>query len=545
MEISDILVIGFCIGYLIFMYIFSAGRTMRIDKRMHLLFCVPICAAAFHIAMTDLDVCLTGLYIGVFLAAGCFFLECLKSQRRLCIAAILCVLLTIIPCLSCSGYRNPGYTEEFNKGFHMMKEHYVLSEYKEIDWDSLYEKYVGIFRKADEAKDLDMAFDAWQCFTKEFHDAHVAAALIRNDDAARKNYSKNHVGYDYGFCLVTMEDGRTVFVNVAEQSEAYAMGIRDGMTMVSFDGQKVDVLKKNGNIWFSAFPDKENEAFYQSLTVTASGGETVSVTYLDEAGKEKTVELTQQGNNYDRFKKTIEQMSGYKEQTNLSYEMVSDDTACLIINDMLVDPLVKYGSEDEEDAEYEGVKAKLKDQIKKMKEEGATKLIIDLRSNPGGYLDMSAALASLFISEECFAAGEGRYNADTGGYEMIDSINIKPDNIWGDGEIVLLVNSETASAAELFTYFMGNLDNVTIMGMTKTVGSAMATGGYELNWFQLYFPIMLVLDEEANVLIDSDASGISNMPLDVQIPLDDEAFSAIFEEGKDYVLDYAVEYLNR
>jgi len=542
MEIKDILVIGFCMIYLVFLYVYLAGKRMRLVPSSRFLFVVPFFVAAFHIAMTDLEVCLLGLYIGVILSAGCFFLKNEKNQKRLCIIAGLCILATVIPCLKSPQYRCPHYTEEFEKGFYVMKEHYVLSEYKEIDWDSLYKKYIVLFQKADAKKDLNQAYDAWRSFTNEFHDAHVYSMLEKNDDAANEIYMKNHAGNDYGFCLVTLADGRTVFANVDEKSEAYAEGIRDGLSVTAFNGICMDKAKKDADIWFLGFPDKENEAFYRSLAVTCLGEEKISVTYKDRNGKEQTVELSQQGNHYERFKETKKELSGYKERTNLSYEMVSEDTACLFIQDMMVNPLVKFGATEDED-KYGGLKAKLIDQIEKMKAEGATKLIIDLRSNPGGYLDMSMAMAALFTSEECFAAAEGQYNKETGQYEIVDSVNLKPENVWGDGDIVLLVNAETASAAELFVYFMGKLPNVTIMGMTKSVGSAMGVNGYHLERFILYFPMILMLDENAEVLIDSDTSGISNMPLDVKIPLDDKAFQAIFEKHEDYVINYAVEYL--
>nr|MDE5778348.1 hypothetical protein [Lachnospiraceae bacterium] len=411
MEIGDIIIIGFSILYTIFLYSFSKGRMVKVERRLYFLFCVPLLAAALHIAKTDIDICLLGLYIGAFLPAICFFFEDVRWHKRLCIAAAFCTGLTVIPCIFYSGYRNPLYSEEFKEGVQMMRKYYVLSEYKGIDWDSLYDKYLVLFQEADTAKDLNAAFEAWQNFTMEFNDAHVSSYLTDGDDNHRRKYMQKHIGYDYGFCMVTLEDGRTVFANVDKDGEAYAVGIRDGMTVLSFDSKDIDTLKQDGDMWFSVFPDKENEAFFQSLAVTSSGAENVKVVYLDKSGREQTVELSGQGSNYERFRKTINQMLGFMEQTNLSYKMVNEDTACLVINDMSLDPMVRYASafETDEDEKYGGLKAKMKDQVKKMKEEGAKNLIIDLRSNPGGHLEMSMALASLFIDKKYFAAAEGTY----------------------------------------------------------------------------------------------------------------------------------------
>jgi len=39
---------------------------------------------------------------------------------------MVCVILTLIPCLTSEAYRKTHYKNEFLDGFHVMKEHYVL-----------------------------------------------------------------------------------------------------------------------------------------------------------------------------------------------------------------------------------------------------------------------------------------------------------------------------------------------------------------------------------------------------------------------------------
>lgn len=548
MENYDIALFVFNLIYICFLIWLSDHKSMRLFKQLHLLYCVPLLMTVIHISFTNAEICLLGLYIASALAFIGFFVEKTRVKRHLCILGMLSVLITLPFCIFKQDYRNPHYTEEFVEGCRTMKEYYVLSEYKEIDWEGLEEKYTELFKKADREKDKEQAYEYWVQFTKEFQDAHVSVEAVKDDEEMFEKYARKCAGYDYGFSLVTLEDGRTVFSNVDEKSSAYQNGIRDGMEVTAIDGNEIGETLKSAKIWFGVFPDKENEAFYKCLTVTADCGKEIKVDYIDKTGNKQTVNCTECGNGYERFRNTYRKLCWYVEETNLSCDMVTENIGRIVINDMMVLPWIQYGEEevdeDDEQEKYNGLKAKVRDQIAKLKNDGADKLIIDLRNNHGGYMDVSIALAELFNDKERFGAAEGKYNEKKDKYEIVDSVSLKADNVWGDGDIVILVNSETGSAAELFTYFMSGLDNVTVMGMTKTVGSSMMAGGCDLVRFSINYPEMLVLDENADILIDSDVNRISKLPLDVRISFDDKAFEAIMEDGRDYVREQAVDYLN-
>jgi carboxyl-terminal processing protease len=154
-------------------------------------------------------------------------------------------------------------------------------------------------------------------------------------------------------------------------------------------------------------------------------------------------------------------------------------------------------------------------------------------------------MASYFTDETLFGVYEGVKTDTPGVYDVYCESDVEPGNIWGDGPIVILVNAETVSAGELFTHMMMQLDNVTVMGMTKSTGSAMAITSYTSDNITICFPDTLILDQDKEVMIDAGADRIMDMPPDIIIPLDEEAFERIFEQGEDYVLDYAVQYLEQ
>ncbi len=543
MVLLDRTVIIVCAALITLILLFLRHRIWTVVHQTRLLFCVPVFVVLLHIAKTDMEVCLLGLYIGVLLVLCCFFTENCNIRKRLCIISMICVLLTFISCLTCEAYRKTHYKDEFLDGFQVMKEHYVLSQHKEIKWDDLYHAYVTRFEEADAQRSKQLAWEAWNDFAMEFHDAHVGVLPVKEDETIRDKYYEKEAGYDYGFSLVTMENGDTVFANVDEKSNAYGQGVRDGMVVTALDGVAIKQKRKESDIWFSIFPDKENEEFYKGLALTSCGKESISVKYIDASLNEKEITIKQQGNGREQFKETIRLLAGHHEKKNLTCEMLDEEIAYLVINDMMVSPTVSEGNRFEEETHYSGLKKRLTRQLGELKEKGAKKLIIDLRNNQGGYLEMSVAVASLFSKEESFAVAEGVYNEKNKSYEITNSVSLQAEDVWGDDEIVILVNAQTTSAAELFVHFMSKKENVTVMGMTKSTGSVMGTSGYVMDTFELHFPMMLMLDEDGNVLIDSDVSGMNRAPLDVRIPLDDTAFDSIFGEKEDYVLEYAIEYL--
>lgn len=105
---------------------------------------------------------------------------------------------------------------------------------------------------------------------------------------------------------------------------------------------------------------------------------------------------------------------------------------------------------------------------------GVENLIIDLRNDGGGYLTSIVDLASLFVSKDSLIlttinnkGAQSPYYASGNNYTQFKNI-------------VLLINGNTASAAEAFTLAMKqNLDNVTIVG-TKSYGKGTVQDSFSL-----------------------------------------------------------------
>ena len=110
-----------------------------------------------------------------------------------------------------------------------------------------------------------------------------------------------------------------------------------------------------------------------------------------------------------------------------------------------------------------GVSDQLKDSLTQAKKLGATKIILDLRDDPGGYLQEAINVASEFIG-----SGNVLLEQDSTGKRTPYPVNGHPINT--TIPIVVLVNNNTASAAEIVSGALQDDHRAIILG-TKTFGT--------------------------------------------------------------------------
>ena len=103
----------------------------------------------------------------------------------------------------------------------------------------------------------------------------------------------------------------------------------------------------------------------------------------------------------------------------------------------------------------------VKKSIEKLKKQGMTRLLFDLRNNSGGYLEQAAGIADLFITQKdtlVFTKGKRKET---------EQVFMAHPHI-GDGNIplVVLVNRGSASASEIVSGAIQDIDRVLIAGET-------------------------------------------------------------------------------
>lgn len=119
-----------------------------------------------------------------------------------------------------------------------------------------------------------------------------------------------------------------------------------------------------------------------------------------------------------------------------------------------------------------GVTTQLKAALQAIQAQGATSVILDLRNNPGGYLDESIGVTSQFLSD-----GVVLQEKDAQG--KINKVPVQAGGVATKIPMVVLINQGTASAAEIVAGALQDANRAALIGET-TFGT-----GTVLNTFTL------------------------------------------------------------
>lgn len=114
--------------------------------------------------------------------------------------------------------------------------------------------------------------------------------------------------------------------------------------------------------------------------------------------------------------------------------------------------------------------------VMELKEQGAKKLVLDLRENPGGALDESVDIANLFLPKGTKVVyTKGKTSASNREYftrlEPVDTVM----------PLVVLVSGGSASASEILSGSLQDMDRAVIVG-TRTYGKGLVQSIRDLNY---------------------------------------------------------------
>lgn len=247
--------------------------------------------------------------------------------------------------------------------------------------------------------------------TENEEDPHTAYLSAEETEAFVQSINRNFVGI--GVQYTSTEDGLHIVQRVIKNSPAEKSGVMSGDIIHSVDGVSVNGLS-NQEI---------------SERVRGEEGTQVTIDFIRE-GKTITLNITRAEIHSTTNDKILSDHVGY-----LQIEQFGESTGEEVLSS-----------------------------VQTMKEQGVSKLIIDLRDNGGGYLSALQEVASVFIPSDTTVMRQEYSDGSTTDIVTFDGM------VEGIGPIVILVNENTASAAEVFSLAMKELrDDVTLVGV-KTFG---------------------------------------------------------------------------
>ncbi len=153
-----------------------------------------------------------------------------------------------------------------------------------------------------------------------------------------------------------------------------------------------------------------------------------------------------------------------------------------------------------------GVSDQLKTYLIQAKKLGATSIVLDLRDNPGGYLQEAINTASEFIK-----SGNVLFEQDSSGTRTPDPVSGHPVDT--QTPIVVLVNGNTASAAEIVSGALQDNNRAIIMG-TTTLGTGTVLNEFDLpDGSAIYLGVMEWLTPKGNFIRDKGITPNIAVPL--------------------------------
>jgi carboxyl-terminal processing protease len=288
-------------------------------------------------------------------------------------------------------------------------------------WDTLHTKYVG----ADTLDDKKLIYGAINGLTEAVGDTGHTSFMTPEERTARSNeLSGKYVGI--GVRIDTAEDGLPLIVGVFKGSPAEKGGLLAGDEIVAVDG-KTTAGKEIDEIvgW-----------------VRGEAGSTVVVTVRPGAtGAQRDVSMV-------RADVAV---------APVSWTLVPGTHTAFIRLD-------QFSS---------GAADNLKTVLGEVRTAGADRIILDLRGNPGGYVNEADAVASQFLK-----SGTVFIERAADGHQTIHSVT--PGGLATDLPLVVLVDGSTASSSEIVSGALQDAGRAQIVGI-KTFGTGTVLGEFVLS----------------------------------------------------------------
>ncbi len=117
--------------------------------------------------------------------------------------------------------------------------------------------------------------------------------------------------------------------------------------------------------------------------------------------------------------------------------------------------------------------SEFKDALKKLQESGARQLILDLRDNPGGYLETATAIAGTFLDNDKLVV------YTQGGHSPKVEYRSKENGSFDKGKLAILIDENSASASEILAGAIQDWDRGIIIGR-RSYGKGLVQQQYDL-----------------------------------------------------------------
>lgn len=455
-----------------------------------------------------------------------------------------------------SDFSKLSLIDAFNKLHTRISKEYAFTDWKGIDWNTLYAEYEGKIKDAELTNDFDAYYISLLSYIREIPDGHVGMTSFREID-------DKYIGGGFGLAAAKLDDGRVIVTWVDESSKAWKDGICVGMELIEWDGKPInDAIAAVSTIFAGGSATKENTEYKRiQYLVRAPVGTKINISFLNNVNSEPhSVSLTAYDDNKQSLAKSYPNSVVSDKLRDMILEIEnSEPIPESIVESKMINGNISYikiWAEIDADLQLTGKVQSTVQLLRAAVQEAIAKksvgMIIDIRNNLGGLDAMSAEILGSFYSEKTIYEYLNIYNSATGEREIqpLDPesdtlpVYIEPAQQCYTDWIIALVNAKCISSGEGIAMGIKNLPNGDTLGFLGTNGSfgmcgdeAVMPGGIIVKW-----PSGQSLDSNKEIQLDS-RNGFGGVSPSIRVPMTAESAIKV-ANGEDVELEEAVRILS-
>lgn len=415
-----------------------------------------------------------------------------------------------------------SYTEAFEAMVEKLSLEYAFSEYYNMDWDGLYDTYLPAIVEAEVNQDNALFALTIQDFVWQIPDGHINMSLTL---ATYEQFAFNTDG-GLGMAIRELDDGSVITTFITEDGPAAQAGIQLQAEITRINGEPILEVVDDTLAYSGPFSTDHNRRLQRLRYVTRYPiGTEVEVTYRNPNSLGTNTVMLTAVSEIESFEASSFFVEDNPYELPVEYEEVGD---------YLLVEITSFSDD-----------GRLAIQLwERMLSQANTAeipaIIIDMRNNGGGRGFLADQMAAYFFDEVLILGTAGAYDESIGEFffdpESEEQFILPDEDLRYDGEVVVLVSPNCASACEFFSYNMTLQDRATIIGQYPSAGLG---GGVE----QFFMPDNISIQMTRSRAVDSDGEihieGIGVVP-DVRVPV---TIETLFSD-EDVVLQAALDYLN-
>ena len=387
-------------------------------------------------------------------------------------------------------YSALSYLDAWNALYQRARETYPFTAEKNLDWDAIYNQITPAVKAATSDLEFHLAIAGFGALIPDTHVGYVSLPVVQQllfgGVGARR--------------LVVSDDGQVVIARLSPGLPLANAGAQPGDVLVTVDGVPALQALDDTPLLMTSASTIQGRRFLQAATMLQGPiNSQVTLTWQTPPdGAPHTQTFTR-----------------VADVTPILEAFGANMTGDIVTAQMLPSGVgyirVRGFAED-----VSAVDATFSDDLEQLVAEGAKGIILDVRDNTGGLVQLAMSMAGHFFPD--YERLFDFYYADgSGGFAYRGFIEILTSEPLYDGPVAVLVNEMTGSAGDLFTYAMTVNNRAQIVGYTPTGGfvGEVGDGQYSLpGGLEMQIPTGRPIDPvTGQVLVE----GVG-VPPDIRVP---------------------------